>query len=218
MATKLAHTRTQDDSRAAAHKYVLQGTLLEACNCKVLCPCWIGEDPDNGTCDTFLAYHIDQGTIGDIDVSGLTLVAAAHIPGNILKGNFRAVHLVDERATPAQFEALSQAFQGHLGGPLADLAALIGEYLGMFPATIEYQLHEGQGSIAIAGKLRSVMAPYKGPDGSTTTLRDSIFSTIPGSPAWVSKASETMVHLPEHGMEWSVRDRNAIQGQFLFEG
>ena len=28
--------------------YDLKGTLLEACSCGVLCPCWIGEDPDGG--------------------------------------------------------------------------------------------------------------------------------------------------------------------------
>ena len=28
--------------------YELEGTLLEACSCGVLCPCWIGEDPDGG--------------------------------------------------------------------------------------------------------------------------------------------------------------------------
>ena len=40
--------------------YALEGTLLEACNCNVLCPCRIGEDPDNGTCDSVIAYHIDR--------------------------------------------------------------------------------------------------------------------------------------------------------------
>ena len=31
--------------------YTLEGRILEVCDCNVLCPCWIGEDPDNGTCD-----------------------------------------------------------------------------------------------------------------------------------------------------------------------
>jgi hypothetical protein len=35
--------------------YELEGTLLEACSCGVLCPCWIGEDPDGGACDAFNA-------------------------------------------------------------------------------------------------------------------------------------------------------------------
>ena len=42
--------------------YHLEGRLLEVCNCRVLCPCWIGEDPDFGTCDTIVAWHFDKGT------------------------------------------------------------------------------------------------------------------------------------------------------------
>src|SRR5881409_603808 len=30
--------------------YELEGSLLEVCTCNVLCPCWIGEDPDGGDC------------------------------------------------------------------------------------------------------------------------------------------------------------------------
>src|SRR3954449_10289170 len=39
--------------------YHLEGRLLEVCDFRVLCPCWIGEDPDNGTCDSAMAYHFD---------------------------------------------------------------------------------------------------------------------------------------------------------------
>ena len=53
--------------------YHLEGRLLEVCNCRVLCPCWIGEDPDRGTCEAFSAYHIGCGTIRGVDVSGLSI-------------------------------------------------------------------------------------------------------------------------------------------------
>ncbi len=49
--------------------YHLEGRLLEVCDCRVLCPCWIGEDPDNGTCNSVLAYHFDAGTIDGVDVA-----------------------------------------------------------------------------------------------------------------------------------------------------
>ena len=48
---------------ASDPRYVLEGRLLEVCDCGVLCPCWIGEDPDNGTCESVVAYHFDRGTI-----------------------------------------------------------------------------------------------------------------------------------------------------------
>ena len=100
--------------------YELEGTLLEACSCGVLCPCWIGEDPDHGTCESFNAYHFDRGTIGGVDVSGLAIVKVCLIPGNVLTpGSWRVVMYIDERATDEQFEAIRAAFGGELGGPLA---------------------------------------------------------------------------------------------------
>ena len=41
--------------------YQLEGSILEVCNCNILCPCWVGEDPDRGTCDSVMAWHIDRG-------------------------------------------------------------------------------------------------------------------------------------------------------------
>jgi hypothetical protein len=35
--------------------YDIEGRLLEVCTCNVLCPCWVGEDPDYKTCDTTIA-------------------------------------------------------------------------------------------------------------------------------------------------------------------
>ena len=76
--------------------YHLEGRLLEVCDCRVLCPCWIGEDPDNGTCKTIVAYHFDKGTIGDVDVAGRTLAMMAFVPGNILQGNWKAAVFLDQ--------------------------------------------------------------------------------------------------------------------------
>lgn len=71
----------------------------------MLCPCWIGEDPDFGTCDGTLSWHFEKGDVNGVDVPGLTLTVVAHIPGNILEGNRRAVAFLDENATPEQEQA-----------------------------------------------------------------------------------------------------------------
>src|SRR2546421_6318275 len=76
---------------ATSVAYDLDGSLLEVCSCDVLCPCWIGEDPDNGTCESVVAYHFDSGTIRGVDVGGLTLASAVLIPGNVLEGNWKQV-------------------------------------------------------------------------------------------------------------------------------
>ena len=198
--------------------YTLEGSILEVCDCNVLCPCWIGEDPDNGTCDSIIAYHIDRGTINGIDVSGLTMAMLAHNPGNVLDGNFRAVAYLDDKASQTQIDALLAAFGGRLGGPLEDMAKLVGETVAVVSATIDFHVEEGRGTLKIGDEAEAVMEPYRGRNGEITTLNGSIFSTIPGSPAYVSKASRYRVKSAPLGLDIDLEGHNAIQGSFRFEG
>jgi len=198
--------------------YQLEGRLLEACTCNILCPCWVGEDPDNGICEGVLAWCVDKGTINNVDVSGLTLAVMAHIPGNVLKGNWRVVVYVDAKATPQQKEALLNVWTGKLGGPVADLAQLIGEVAGVEDAPITFTVQGGKGTLQIGQAIQAEMAPFQGATGQTTTLHDTAFTTIPGSPAYVSKASTYRVNIPNHGFNINLQNHNAIQGSFRFEG
>jgi len=197
--------------------YAIEGKLLEACSCGAPCPCWIGDDADGGKCDALLAYHYERGQINGVDVGGLTLALAVQIPGNVLKGNWRIVAHVDSRATPAQKEVILGAHTGKFGGPLADLAPLIGEVAGVYDVPISFQMEQGKGTIVVGDSMNAEMAPYTDAAGRPTKLVDTVFTTIPGSPAYVAKASIHQVHVPEHGMTWEFSGRNAIQGDFHFE-
>jgi hypothetical protein len=119
--------------------YHLEGQLLEVCDCRVLCPCWIGEDPDNGTCDSVLAYRFEKGTIDGVDVAGRTLALVSHIPGNVLAGNFRVAIYLDDGASAAQEEALLNVYTGKLGGPMMDFAKLFGEVVSVERAAIAFR-------------------------------------------------------------------------------
>src|SRR5438105_15646919 len=107
---------------SAGTTYQLDGRLLEVCSCDVLCPCWVGADPDGGTCDAAVGWHIDSGSIQGVDVSGLTIAISAHIPGNIVQGNWRVLVSVDENATRSEPDGLLGVLTGQLRGPLADRA------------------------------------------------------------------------------------------------
>jgi hypothetical protein len=200
----------------ASTKYQLDGRLFEVCSCGVLCPCWIGADPDGGTCDAAIGWHIDTGTIQGVDVSGLTIAMSAHIPGNILKGNWRALVYVDEKSTQAQQDALLSVFTGKLGGPIADLAALIGEVVGVERVPITFTLDKGKGTLMIGQTVQAEIVPFTGPTGEATTLHESVFSTIPGSPAYVSRATQYTSKVPAIGHDLSLQNHNAVQGTFHF--
>ncbi len=197
--------------------YQLEGSMLEVCTCKVICPCWVGEDPDGGTCDGVIAYHIDKGKVNGVDVSGRTFVVLAHIPGNVLKGNWRVVVYVDDKATPQQQEALMKAFTGKLGGPLKDQAQLIGEVLAVERVPITFAVEKGNGRLKIGPNIEAELTALKGATGPTT-LHDSVFSNIPGSPAYVSKAPKYVANLPKYGFNINLKNHNAVQGSFRFVG
>jgi hypothetical protein len=205
----------------AAHEtagYQVTGSLLEACSCEVLCPCWIGEDPDHGTCEAFNAYHFDSGTIRGVDVSGLSFVTVHRIPGNVLAGSWRAAWYISAEASDEQFDAIHDAFAGRLGGPLADLAGLFGEVIAVERAPIIHETRDGKGTLRIGDFVYGEMEPYRSPDGqSITTLRDSLFSTVPGSPAYVAKAKRNRADLPQHDFVWDFEGRNAIQADWKLD-
>lgn len=198
--------------------YQLEGSLLEVCTCNVLCPCWVGEDPDGGTCDGVLAWHIDKGSVDGVDVTGRTLVILAHIPGNILKGNWRAVVYVDDKATPAQQEAILNVWTGKLGGPVADLAQLVGEVAGVERVPITFAVEGAKGTLKIGQVIEAELAPFKGATGQSTALHDSAFTTIPGSPAYLGKAASYRVNAPNYGFNINLQGHNAVQGSFRFVG
>ena len=72
-----------------------------------------------------------------------------HIPGNILKGNWRAVVHIDQRATKQQEEALLSVYTGKQGGPIADLVQLIGEVVAVERSPITFEVKEGKGTLRI---------------------------------------------------------------------
>jgi hypothetical protein len=198
--------------------YQVEGSLLEACSCAAPCPCWVGDDPDGGRCDAFLAYRIDKGTIRGVDVSGIAFALVARIPGNVLKGNWKAAVYMSDKATPQQKAAILDVWTGKLGGPIADLAALIGEVKGVHDCPVDFRLEKGKGTLRVGQKVEAEMAPYTDGQGNPTTLNNTIFTTIPGSPAYVAKATYHRVNIPEYGMQWTFENRNAVQGSFRFSG
>jgi len=197
--------------------YQLEGRLLEVCNCRVLCPCWIGEDPDYGTCDTIIAWHFDKGTINGVDVSDRTIALIAHVPGNILQGNWRAAVYLDDRVTPAQEQAILDVYTGKLGGPVGDLVKLVGQVVSVEKVPIKFAVQGGKGTIEVGTAGFAELVPYQSATGQTTTLTDTVFSTVPGAPVFVGKASSYRSKNAKLGVDLDIKGHNALQSTFVFD-
>ena len=88
-------------------------------------------------CRVTLVFDIREGDIEGTDIGGLKVAAIADTPKVMTDWNWRLGVFIDEQATDEQGERLVQVFSGQLGGPMAALAPLIGEMLGVERARID---------------------------------------------------------------------------------
>ena len=119
----------------------LAGTYVETCSCELMCPC--NTSLDHGAtydfCRVTLVFNIVQGTVESTDIAGRKVALIADTPKVMTDGNWRVGVFIDDGATDAQFDQLVQVFGGQLGGPMAGLAPLIGEMLGVERAVIDVE-------------------------------------------------------------------------------
>lgn len=118
--------------------YAITGAFVEACDCTVVCPCWVDEDPFEGACTGLIGWDIAHGSVvGDVDVGGRQVVSISTHSGSRRGGSDAATVLyVDDGATPEQFDALVAAFSGSASGPLGELATVSGTVLGAKLASV----------------------------------------------------------------------------------
>jgi hypothetical protein len=104
-----------------------------------MCPCNFSFDhgATYDYCRATLVFNISKGEIEGTDVGGRTLALIADTPKVMTEGNWRVGLFVDDGSSDEQMEKLTGVFAGQMGGPMAGLAPLIGEVLGVERAPIE---------------------------------------------------------------------------------
>jgi hypothetical protein len=88
---------------------------FETCNCNYGCPCNLTMLPTDGTCQAINAWRIREGAAGGVRLDGLCVGLFSRWPNPIHKGNGTGILFVDERASPAQRDALASIGTGQSG-------------------------------------------------------------------------------------------------------
>jgi hypothetical protein len=96
----------------AGVKWTIKGREFVHCNCAYGCPCQFNARPTHGDCHAVVSVDIQEGYHANTRLDGLKIVAVASWPGAIHEGKGQVVPIVDERATPAQREALLRIMSG----------------------------------------------------------------------------------------------------------
>jgi hypothetical protein len=117
----------------------LKGSYVETCSCELMCPCSLSLDhgATYDFCRVTFVFNIREGEIDGVRIGGLKVAAIADTPKVMTDGNWRLGIFVDDKSNDAQFDKLVQVFTGQLGGPMAALAPLVGNVLGVQRAAIQ---------------------------------------------------------------------------------
>jgi hypothetical protein len=193
----------------------LKGTYFETCNCAVACPCVMLSAPTEGECQVLVAWHVEQGKDGGVDLAGLNVAIAIHSPGHMLQTKWRAALYLDERASAAQKDALTRIFAGQAGGHPEVLASFIGDVLGVASVPIDYQAAGRKRSLSIPKIADAEIEAIEGQGGGEVTISGHPLCVAPGQPAVVAKSKR--LEYSDHQQTWSITERNGFYSPFAYQ-
>lgn len=196
--------------------YTMRGLFLEACDCRVVCPCWFSEDPDDDACTGLFVWHIEQGEINWVDVSGCSAASVSFHTGHRGTGGQQVIIFVDANASAEQGGVLFQAMSGALGGPLGELADLADTVTGPVVVPIVYRSDGASTSVTIGAQVAVDMAPLVGTTQRVTTLADSALARALAPLAEVGKSSRYHVEIAEPEFRVDIGGRSANRGRFAY--
>lgn len=199
-----------------AEKWSLAGTYFEACNCDVACPCVFLSAPTTGECQVIIGWHVDKGSYGNVPLDGLNIALYGHSPGNMMKGNWKAAIYLDEKATEAQKNALTQIFAGQAGGHPAVLCSLVSEVLGVKSVSIEYRAEGKKRSLRIPNLAEAEIEAMAGQGNADITIANHPLCAAPGYPVVVSKSKRLTYN--DHGVKLDISEKNGFYSPFIYEG
>jgi hypothetical protein len=188
----------------ATPAWKVNGQYYETCSCDFVCPCLPGQmavKPTQGTCTFAMAFRIDSGRFGDVPLDGLGFIVLGRTPEAMDRGNWSVGVVADERASAAQRDAIATIVSGAAGGPMAALSGLLGKFLGVETAPIQFT-REGVNWSVSAGRLLDMAA--EGAMGIDPNATEPMQFDNTGHPAAnrFALAHAKRSHVHAFGMDW----------------
>src|SRR4051795_5906838 len=198
----------------------IEGQYFENCSCEGVCPCTaslaLGADYDY--CRVALVFHVDQGEVEGVDVSGITVVPVAETGKYMHEGNWKLGVLMDEAASEEQAEKLGAVFSGQLGGPMEALGPLVGEQLGVERVPMEFTSENGHHKVTIGdkGQLEVDDVVSFGSESGEPAKLTGIFHPA-GSTLTISKATDES-GLSAFGVDLATAGKAGFSAPFAWSG
>ena len=162
----------------------LKGNYFESCNCDLVCPCIFLQPPTEGFCEAQVGWHIEEGHLDGVDLSGRKVGVWLHAPcegdtKNLTDGGWKLALYVDDEATDEQFDAITQLWSGNHGGHLAVIASLVGEVMSAEKAPITIEFTEKSRKLVIGDVGHQELEAVDGMDGGPVLVKNMPLAVAP---------------------------------------
>lgn len=199
----------------------MRGDYFENCNCDVHCPCTasgLRARPTNGDCRVVFAVHLDEGNSDGVPLDGLNWVLAVRTPGVMAEGNATAALYLDDRATPAQAQALGTIVSGQAGGvpQLIGQMIPISQFLGVKQVPIEFRKDGLQRSVRVGGVGEIAIEAYAGADGGPVTIGNVVHPFAENHTLTLGSAAQS--RFADYDWVWDNSGKNAHYSRFEWAG
>jgi hypothetical protein len=182
----------------------ISGRYAETCNCDYLCPCVPSAmaKTTHGYCIFAAGYEIERGEFDGLALDGRKFVLVVHTPSAMNEGNWKAGLIVDDQADARQQDAITAIATGQAGGPMANLAPLIGEFAGVEKRPITIDESNGRWSVKAGDAVDEELV------GASSLGGEQMYLDNTGHPAnnRLALATATKSHLHAFGIDWDQED------------
>ncbi len=188
----------------ASPSWQVSGQYYETCNCDFVCPCILGQmavAPSKGSCAFAMAFQVERGAYGAVSLDGLGFIVLGLTPEAMGKGNWSVGVIADERATDEQRDALTAIASGSAGGPMSAVSGLVGRFLGVESAPIQFARSGVSWSVKASNLVDMAAAGAMGMNPDAT---EPLHLDRTGHPAadCVALAHATHSHVNALGLAW----------------
>jgi hypothetical protein len=185
----------------------IKGVYTETCASEGHCPYYFGRDKEGG-CRYFMAFRIKEGTVNDVDLSGISVVYLGDLPHSTYadvmeKGSEGAIYISDN-ATPEQRKVLDILAVNALGG------AIMKKVFGI--QYVKIDIEEGEDNIHIkipSGEMK--MNLTKSHDGNPVRLENTTLPFLSN----VKAAHTPFWHWSDYNRSYSYKNRCGSWADFI---
>ena len=199
-------------------EWMIQGELILNCNCTVFCPCVISlgaHYPTEGHCHAWLGVRIEKGSYGGEQLDELNVAMILDIPGRMSDGDWKVGTYIDNNATEAAFEGLSNIFSGRAGGTTRLFTMLVSEFIGVSRAKIDYTNEGKKRGLVVDKHIIGEIQPIEGNDSANdVTLQNTSYWMGPN--ITIAQASKGKVRA--FGRVWNFEGKSAEICQINWSG